>query len=100
VSGKQKNTPTGKVGAAVKLGAGRRHFMKESVVSLHCRDGIDWSINQPVTYPPTPTIATEMPIRVLTTAELLGYRASTPVLNIFADMQHLFPDSDFVRHGS
>src|SRR2546425_6907835 len=70
----------------------------KSVVSLNLRDGMAWSINQPITYPLTSTTTTEMTVRVRTTAELLGYRASTIVLNILADMQHLFPDSDFVHH--
>src|SRR6266852_4174555 len=65
------------------------------VVSLSLRDGMAWSSNQPVSYPLTPAMATEMTVRVWTTAELLGYRVSATVLDKLADMKRLFPDSDF-----
>ena len=68
------------------------------MVSLSLRDGMAWPSNQPVSYPLTPTMATEMTVRVWTTAELLGYRVSATVLDKLADMKRLFPDSDFVHH--
>jgi len=69
------------------------------VVSLSLRDEMAWSSNQPVSYPLTPAMATEMTVRVWTTAELLGYRVSATVLDKLADMKYLFPDSDFVHHN-
>jgi len=54
-----------------------------------------WSNNQPISYPLTPAMATEMTVWVRTTAALLGYRAPATVLDKLADMKHLFPDSDY-----
>lgn len=81
-----------------KVGNFITHVCEYTVVSLSLRDGMAWPSNQLVSYPLTPTMATEMTVRVRTTAELLGYRVSATVLDKLADMKHLFPDSGFVHH--